>query len=143
MKWIETLCFMIFFFTALIGTVVIAITVHVMSHWQDFHELVDEDGLCILNLPTDWSGVWSGPVGYYHFVYNYKNVSTRDAISDVHIYTEPKAYTSTVIIMIVFLIIIIIILKKRISDAIKAKLYDQEHKETEETTEPDKSGPEL
>lgn len=142
-KWIEPICFTVFAFAAIIGVMVFAISIHEMSHWQDYHELVEEDGICILNLPTDWSGVWSGPAGYYHFTYIKENESTRDAISDTHIYTEPKAYTSTVIIMIIFLILMIIILKKRIENAIKAKLYDQEHKESEETTEPDKSGHEL
>jgi len=137
MKWIENVCFLIIVFFALIGAAVFAITIHEMSHWQDYHEYVDEDGICILNMPTDWSGIWSGPAGYYHFTYSYANESEKDKVKDIKLYTEPKAYTWTVVVMLIFLVMMLVVLHRRITNNLKAKLYD----ELEESTEQHKSGP--
>ncbi len=121
---LEPIAFIVILFFSLIGMLVTTITIHEYSHWRDMRGLVYEDELCILNVPTNWTGIWSGPAGYYSYYYNRGNMTIRDQVQDVERYTEVKAYSWTFLIIFVFFVLAWKLTMRRAELGWKEEMYE-------------------
>ena len=120
----EPFAFAIVIFFSILGVSFFSIILHELSHYQDMHEIILQDDICILNMPTTFDAVLTSAAGYYSYNYNYSNLTIRDKVDDTGVWTESKAYTISFLIMALFTVLMIVIVKRRVENNMKAKELD-------------------
>ncbi len=97
----QTISFAVIFLFSLIGLLFSMNAIHELSHVQDFKPIVKEGNLCLFNIPTNHSTIfsWSATGGYYKYTYNKSDESTYQSINK---WSETKAYVIEFIPLFIF-----------------------------------------
>lgn len=103
----EKFFFFVFVFFFMFGLGMFSYAVHEFSHKFDYKQYVEEDYLCLVNLPKL---EWTSAGAYYEFRFN---ESYRDEVDAIGQTTEWKAYTIQIIIMLVCLLAFMSVWLKR------------------------------
>jgi len=91
---LSSVAFYVVLFFAMIGMTLSVVFVHELSHWNDFHKLMSDDGIYLFEISGNFSGDWlKTPFAKYEYVFNEKNA---EQVKKVDSYTEYKAYTVTI-----------------------------------------------
>lgn len=110
MRWFNHLVVILIFIFGLVGATTIATTIHEISHYNDFKQYVTPEGICVFNIPLNfsWDGMMEAPLGYFSYGGNYNET----LVESIGTKSEFKSYTLSFIILILFLICSIIVMSK-------------------------------
>lgn len=106
-KIFERISFYLLLAFGLAGCVFLSLVLHEYSHYLDYHQYVEEDSICALVLPLNWSYVVDGDsaAAYYTYDYDYDNETIVDKINKIDKHTETRAYIITNLVFILFLFV--------------------------------------